>query len=516
MSLPKEPRQQMINMMYLVLTAMLALNITREVLNAFQTINQSIEKSNASISDKNNFYYDQFNKAEENKADHDRVKPWNDKAKEVKKLSDDLVHYLGGWADSAVNESGGYVTGNNGQKELKSPEDIDASTRIFVDRKHGEELKDKFNKYVDEVTKLVPDSLRPGIQSQLVRIPDKLPVTDENQKGDWVYGTFHNIPVVAVQAMMSKYQNDVKNIEATVVKTLFEQIHATQIQFDDMQAIAVPDNSYVLNGDQITATVSLVAYNKTLNPTITSSAGAVKVENGIGVMTFKASGAGKKTVSGTASLMTQQGLKSMPWHFDYIVGNAGASLQIDMMNVMYIGVDNPITISASGYNIQDVHPEFPAGVTATKISDGKYNVRVTKQGDMEYGIYAGKSGASAKIGSGTIRVKYIPTPQATISKKMAGIIGTSEAKAQVGISASLEDFVYKAPFIVTTYTFTWIAKNGESHTVTVNSYRFDASKEVTQYMDRSKPGDRWVFDNIKAVGPDKRVKDVNSISLVLH
>lgn len=515
MSLPKEPRQQMINMMYLVLTAMLALNITREVLNAFQTINESIQKSNTSITDKNDFYYKQFDLAEANKADHDRVKPWNDKAKEVKQLSDNLVHYLGGWVDSAVKEADGYVI-ENGKKVLKSPENIDASTRIFVDRKHGAELRDSFNNYVQNVINLIPDTLRSKIQSQLVQIPKSLPKTDENPNGDWVYGTFHNIPVVAVQAMMSKYQNDVKNIEATVVKTLFEQIHVGQIQFDEMQVIAVPDNSYVLNGDEIKATVSLVAYNKTLNPTITSNVGAVKVENGIGVLTFKASGAGKKTVTGTASLQTQQGPKNFDWHFDYMVGNAGASMQIDMMNVMYIGVDNPITISASGYNIQDVHPEFPAGVTATKISDGKYNVRVTKQGDVEYGIYAGKSGASSKIGSGSIRVKYIPTPQATIARKMTGVIKTSDFKAQIGISAALEDFVYKAPFIVTQFSATWIPKNDQAKVADVNGYLFNNSKELMQFIERAKPGDRFVFDNIKAKGPDGRVRDVNSISLILH
>src|SRR5690606_27293268 len=191
-------------MMYLVLTAMLALNITREVLNAFQTINSSIELSNSSITDKNNFYYDQFNKAEENEADAAKVKPWNDMAKEIKAKSEELVEYLQSWKDSVIVQSGGYETNSIGEQVIKSIEDIDASTRIFVENKHGVEIKNRLNEYADFIISKLPDSVRESMRKQLINIPDKLPVTEENKSGDWVYGTFHNIPVVASIAMLSK------------------------------------------------------------------------------------------------------------------------------------------------------------------------------------------------------------------------------------------------------------------------------------------------------------------------
>src|SRR5690606_6011307 len=161
-------------MMYLVLTAMLALNITREVLNAFQTINSSIELSNNSITDKNNFYYDQFNKAEENEADAAKVKPWNDLAKEVKEKSENLVEFLQSWKDSVIAQSGGYEIDATGEQVIKSKEDIDASTRIFVENKHGVEIKDRLNEYAEFIISKLPDSARESMRKQLIHIPESL------------------------------------------------------------------------------------------------------------------------------------------------------------------------------------------------------------------------------------------------------------------------------------------------------------------------------------------------------
>ena len=142
MALPKEPRQLMINLMYLVLTAMLALNITREVLEAFRTINNSIEQSNSSIDSKNESIYKAFEVAAQKESSKDRVKPYADKALEIKAESDKFFSYLGTWKDSVIDRSGGYVD-NNGVKELKSMEDIDAATRLFVEEKKGDIIKSK-------------------------------------------------------------------------------------------------------------------------------------------------------------------------------------------------------------------------------------------------------------------------------------------------------------------------------------------------------------------------------------
>src|SRR5690606_1126099 len=157
----------------------------------------------------------------------------------------------------------------------------------------------------------------------------------------------------------SKFQNDVKNSESMVLEHLLTQVHAEDYKFDALQAIAVPKTSYALEGQEIEATIMLAAYNKTAKPTITSSAGPVTVQDGVGTLKFRASGAGAKTVNGRITIDKAGKVESHEFKFEYMVGSAGASMQLDKMNVMYIGVPNPITLSASGYNLEDVSLSMP-------------------------------------------------------------------------------------------------------------------------------------------------------------
>lgn len=515
MALPKDPRQLMINLMYLVLTAMLALNITKEVLNAFQTINHSIEGSNGAIDAKNDQIYAAFDVAEGKQSLKDKAKPLNDKAKEIRSETEKFMSYLGAWKDSVIARSGGYVD-NNGVKELKSMEDIDAATRLFVDEKKGDEIKKRLQDYVSFIVGRIDnaterDALKKQLPIQIINPKS----SEDNPSGDWSFGTFHNIPVVAAIAMFSKFQNDVKNSEAIVVEALYKHIGDDQITFDDMAAIAVPKTSYALEGQEMEANVMLVAYNRNYNPGMTSSAGPVKVENGIGVVKFKASGAGLKTVNGVITREVNGENKSYPYKFDYMVGSAGASLQLDKMNVMYIGVDNPLTLSASGYNIEDVSLSLPdADLKST--GKGTYVARVTKEGKIQWAINAkGRTGGGvSKIGGGEIRVKLIPNPQATVMGRSSGLFPTAQFKVQKGILAKVDGFDFETTFRVTKYRFTWVPKNGDPVEREMKGAFFDG--EVAAIMPRLRPGDRVIMENIKALGPDGRERSINSITFNLN
>lgn len=517
MSIPKEPRQLMINLMYLVLTAMLALNITREVLTAFQTINESIESSNSTISDKNTNFYQQFDKLESNKDEAAKVKPLNDKAKEIKAASDQLVAFLQSWKDTVINRSGGMITNDAGEKEIKSMEDIDAATKFFVEAGNGDILKKKLTEYVDFILSKVDDAdAKAAIKAQIpVQIAD-MKKTEENPSGDWSFGTFHNIPVIAAVAMLSKFQNDVKNSESMVVEHLFKQVHANDIIIDEMMPIAVPNTSYALEGDDITATITLAAYNKAINPTITSNRGAVQVKDGVGTLKFKASGAGMQTVNGQISMVTRGQTKTYPYKFEYMVGSAGASLQLDKMNVMYIGVPNPVTVSAAGYNIQDVSLSIPGAQEVKKTGNGTYEVMVNKQtNDLPYSIVAkSKSGGSSTVGTGKLRVKVIPPPTATIGGHASPYMAASTAKAQQGVIAKLENFDFEAKFQVLSFKFAYVPKNGQALEEPNVGPKFNAT--IQQFMQRSKAGDKWIIDDIKVKGPDGTTRTISAVTLTLN
>ncbi|RYF37778.1 MAG: gliding motility protein GldM [Chitinophagaceae bacterium] len=517
MALPKDPRQLMINLMYLVLTAMLALNITKEVLNAFQTINHSIEGSNASIDAKNESIYKAFDAAEAKADTRDRAKPWNDKAKLVKAETDKITAYLGAWKDSVIARSGGYID-NNGVKELKSMEDIDAATRLFVEEKKGDDIRSKLEGYVNFLVGKFDNQAEKDQMKSLMPIQIKDPLrSEDNPTGSWTYGTFHNIPVVAAIAMFSKFQNDVKNAEAVALNSMFKHIDDEVIAFDDMVAIAVPKTSYALEGQDMEANVMLVAYNKAYNPNMSVPGIPVKVENGIGTMKFKASGAGIKTVNGVISRQVRGENKSYPFKFEYMVGSAGASLQLDKMNVMYIGVDNPMTLSASGYNIEDVSLSLPGAELRGGTGKGTYIAKVTKEGTLDWSINAkGRTGGGvSKIGGGKIRVKSIPNPVATILNKSSGTIPIAQFKVQTGILAKVENFDFETMFKVTKFRFTWIPKVGADpyEKEVVGAY---FTSEVKNVYPRMRPGDIVIMTNIKAIGPDGRERSINSITFTLN
>lgn len=504
----------MINLMYLVLTAMLALNITKEVLTAFTTINGSIEKSNSTIIGKNSAFYQTFDEAEAT-ADRDKVKPYNDKAKEIKAKSEEIYKLLETWKEDIITKSGGWDV-VKGVKEIKSPEDINTPTMLLVDQKKGDDIKKKlldFSSFVMERVSEPKDKERLSAQIP-IQIKD-LPRTEDNPSGDWSYGTFHNIPVVAAVAMFSKFQNDVKNTESMVLDYLASQVYLKAKKFDALIAIATPNTTYALEGQEITAQIVLGAYNKSVNPSMSSSAGSVSVSQGLGTLKFKASGAGKKTVNGVISVETNGEKESYPYKFEYTVGSAGASLQLDKMNVMYIGVPNPITLSASGYNIEDVKPVMPwAELTST--GKGKYEAKVSKQGTYDYSITAtGRGGSTGgAISSGKIRVKYIPPPTATVGGISSGRLAAAVAKVQTGVIAKLENFDFDTRFEVLSYRFGFVPKNDDYNEAENNGPRF--SPAVMAFMNRSKPGDKWIFENIKVKGPDGRVQTVNSVTITLY
>ncbi|MBL7705212.1 MAG: gliding motility protein GldM [Taibaiella sp.] len=512
MSIPKEPRGLMIQLMYLVLTAMLALNITKEVLDAFSTINTSIETSNDGIKEKNDRMYVAFehiaDKNPELAKKRDSLLPL---AKQVREESDKMVQYLETWKQEIVKKGGGWIE-ENGVKKVKTMDDIDIPTRMFVEEKNGDKVKTELQNFVNKIIGIAGGSNSEVLRKQLpIQIPNKLPVTDMNRSGDWSFGTFHNIPVIAAITLFSKWQSDVRNSEAHMVENLMAQVgdddyNQDIIKLDGFLAVATPNISYALAGDEITATIAMAAYDKSAQPTITSNVGAVKVEQGAGTLKFRASGTGVQTVRGTITVKGKgEKTETQPWEFKYTVGTAGASLQLDKMNVMYIGVPNPVTISASGYNLNDVTWTM-AGAEIKSTGPGKYDVFVDKpnyQG-VDYVVTAtNKAGGKVEVARGKIRVKTIPSPIIRLGKvDGAGMMGTGELRAQPGLAAVLENFDFDYRYTVTSYSVLLLQKGSDvADPARGNGPMFADNNTVKDLINRARPGDRLIFENIRVKGP---------------
>jgi hypothetical protein len=209
---------------------------------------------------------------------------------------------------------------------------------------------------------------------------------------------------------------------------------------------------------------------------------------------------------------------SQPWEFQYMVGSAGASMQLDKMNVFYIGVPNPITVTAAGYSLEDVSVNIP-GATLTKTGNGRYDVMVTQGPKVTAEIYAKTAKGNTKVHGMDIRVKRIPDPIAKLSGKTSGGMPANIFRAQLGISAVLDNFDFDARFQVISFDFTFNAKKGDLiGPLHANGALFDKlPAEGYRYQStQAKPGDRVYIENIKAIGPDKTVRTLGSINLLLQ
>lgn len=202
-----------------------------------------------------------------------------------------------------------------------------------------------------------------------------------------------------------------------------------------------------------------------------------------------------------------------------MVGSAGASVQLDKMNVFYVGVPNPITVTAAGYSLEDVSVSIPgANVAANGL--GKYNVEVPGSligKTVEVAINAKDASGAKNVGNMPVRIKRIPDPQARIGQKAGGGMPASVFRVQDGVIAVLENFDFEARFSVTGFTFSAAPKRGEYiGPFTVNGPQFRSNKDVETAMSRLKPGDRVFIEEIRGIGPDRTQRRLNDIIFLLN
>lgn len=517
MSIPKEPRQIMINLMYLVLTAMLALNVSNEILHAFKIINNSIGKSNESIAGQNNETLVAFDANQEMEGQKERIKPFNDKAKEVHAKAEEVYKYLEQWKTKIVAEADQIPLAQANVATLKREDNIDASTNLLVEKKGGNEIKGKLEELRNFMLNVVNPEDRAVFEKDLPLQISEPPKSDGNPRGDWSTGTFHNVPTLAAVTLFAKMQNDIRTSETAIVRYLFNKADAQQVKFDAIIPVAVPKTSYVLAGQPVEAQIMIAAYNKSANPSISASSGSVSVQGGIGTWKSTASGVGMQTVRGTVSMNLGPTVYKKEYSFQYMVGSAGASVQLDKMNVFYIGVPNPITVTAAGYSLEDVSVSIPGASTAST-GKGKYDVTVPID-LMGKKVIASINAGGKAVGSMEIRVKRIPDPVAKVAGKSGSVVLPANVfRAQLGIAATLEGFDFDARFQVTSYSFSYSVKGRDLVDVgDVRSPLFSANPQVLSYIQKqAKIGDRIFIDNIRAIGPDKTIRNLGTISILLN
>jgi gliding motility-associated protein GldM len=493
MALPKEPRQKMINIMYLVLTALLALNVSSEILNAFKVVDKSLQSSNTNIDGANKTLYSSLSDKVADPQTREKATIWNNHAQTAQKLSADFATYIDGLKKQLKEEAG--LTFEAGKEKFKE-DDLEAATRLFGNEEGGKnlgvELERKLKEYRVAMLAITPEIGKEFATSLAV---DNAPVTGQDgEKKDFTNAYFHMTPTVAGLTLLSKFQNNVKNSENQVVTYCHEQIGKVKVKFDKAAVLVGQSSDYVMPGQDVTITAGVGAFSSQAQPRITINGGSPTMENGVGKYTFKADGSGKKTVSISVNYVDQDGNpKSENKTVEYTVGTpGGAAVMLDKMNVFYIGVDNPVTIgSPTGWDKTNV--TMNGGSISG--SGSVRTVRVSSLGPASITVTA-----DGKPSTFNYRTKRIPDPVFKVGsgkKRVAAV----EFKNQQFCRADLgDDFLFDLKFNVVSATVIFSGANFPTYqqgTISGNGLG-----SVASLIAKCGPGSAITFVNIKVQGPD--------------
>ena len=491
------PRQKMINMMYLVLTALLAMNVSAEILNAFKTVNGSITRSNEMINDKdvkviNTLKAERKNQPEKVDSLMAIVKKIQDRSAEIDKYIQGLMTQI-----------------NTG----KGDDDLEVGTRILAEGKDGQLLKEKLEAYKKDIE---------GLMSRYT-LPSAVPIDvtppkshESGEKLSWQMAYFHMVPEVAALTILNKFDNDVKNTEGMCLDRLAKEASSVDIVLDKFQPLVNAKSSYVLVGDKYEANIGLGAYSTALLPQVFIGGREIPVDKATGQAKYEvsATSAGHVKIPTIVKIPKRTGgTDDVPGFLEYEVGvPAGAAVMLDKMNVVYIGVDNPITISSgAGAEKTNVAPSGGGLSIAKGAGPGKYIARATTP-DLKANLKVSVTGG--KSTDFPIRVKRIPDPVPTLGGKLRG--GNAQPgtiKAQTGIVPVLDNFDFEARFNVESYDMVFVSK-GEIFRATTQGPLFNAQMQT--FLSRAKPKDVVYLEEIKVRGPDGTPRKIGQIVFTIQ
>jgi gliding motility-associated protein GldM len=492
----------MINMMYLVLTAMLALNVSTEILNAFKTVDSSLTTATGIIEKKNADLFQSFEaklKKPETKA---KAEEWYPRATQAKTLADDVIKYIDDLKLELKHEAGlpkDSITG-----EFKE-DNLDAATRLFVEEKpngkgKGKELLQKLQDFKDKLLNIHPD-IKKELEAELP-LDLSIPKANNSQAAnkDWSYAYFHMTPTVAALTMLSKFQNDVKNSEAQVVAYCHKEIGEVEVQYDAFQAIASQSSEYLMPGQELRITGGVGAFSSAAKPQVTVDGSLVPL-NTQGVAEYKTTvggpGAYVKKVSisfkkpdGTTATLTQD--------VKYTVGSpTGINVSADAVKVLYIGLDNPVSVTGGSKGAEAIQAKIDNG-EMTSQGGGKFIVRPETPGKATVTV-----AVDGKVTTADFRVKNVPSPTPMVGNSSGGRISANAFKANAGLRAELKDFVFEGvKYSVSSFVIICTGKGFESTgpKYTQNSGAY-FSPEAKGFIEMCKPGSSVIFTDIVVDGP---------------
>lgn len=497
----ESPRQRMIGILYLVLLGLVALNVNDSILDAFRNLGDSLNasKQNTQVGIDQMFLSFRETKMKENP---ERAKPLLDKAEKVKSLVEVLTSKLDEYNKLMIKEGRG-IDEDTGDVTSRSSTDI--SARLMINEGRGKALRNLINSTVEELRKLTDNE-----------VSFSLAAADPQKRAgiskSWEEANFgEGIPLTAAITALDKIAADAKNSESMAVKHIFGEMDQAVVNLDEFAAVAVAPSSYLIAGQPYTAKIFLTAYDSKSNPKISVGNSSIPVTNGQGHYSITPS-IGTHTWRGSIAVQQTDGTVKVyqTEPMTYQVAKPSAVVSADAMNVLYVGVDNPLSISAPGIAMEDLKLSG-AGVSIVSRGSGKYIARVSNPGNVSLNVSANINGKLQNMGSSTFRVKRIPKAIARVGGKTGGRISAVQLRGQSVVSASLDNFDFDAKFKVTRFNM-YIAKPRVDpigpYATSGNSF----SSSMKSALSGLTSGSMVMIYDIVGIGPDGIAQNLEPIT----
>jgi len=549
------PRQKMIGMMYLVLTALLALNVSTSVLDAFKIIDEGLEKTGNTMNTKNREIYNDFESAFVQNPKKTSV--WRNRAKEVQANADKLYNYLQDIKLRVLSEA------ENGKSEaiqekaidrdkIEATTDYDTPHRIMIgndltDKSEARKLKNEIAKFREFLLNLVkekelPEQLRASISKSLDTNP---PTVRRGKKNDpetatWEYHKFGHSPLMGFLAIMSSMQIDVRNSESEMINYLYAQISAGETKFNRLDAVVIPNSNYIIRGNSYKAAIYLAARDTTQDPEIyivegvrqpwletMDSTGQMIIErkkelaykkldvekgSGKGIYEVRGTSNGQRIWGGVIEIKGPGGIIRRPFTAEYMVAEGSVVVSPTKMNVFYQAVDNPVEISVSGVPGNKIRATASNGSLEQR--GNSWIMRAKRIGGCTIFVQAEIDGKWTQVGTKDFRVKAVPDPVAMVNNQKGGGIAKNVLMAQSGVAAAMPpDFDFDLTFTVTEFTIVSVVQ-GFAKQVTVKGNQFN--QEVRNLINNLSKGSSLYIQDIRAVGPDGTVRGLSTINFKLN
>ncbi|MBK6834284.1 MAG: gliding motility protein GldM [Bacteroidetes bacterium] len=543
------PRQKMIGLMYLVLTALLAMNVSKDILKAFVTVNDNLERTNRNFDSNTQKVLKAF---DESAKSNPSALPYYKKAQEATKLTKEVFDYIEKVKHHVMDETEKLEKKDTLRlKYANAKDNYDAPTFIMIGpdetspkdgdmtakdlRKRLNGLHDKLISMVDamqkeKTTQFLPDdykALKEKIGTLKVVDPTE---TEDGAKQTWEIFNFYHLPLAGVVTNLSQMQSDLKNVESEIVSQFSGASGKISIKFNQLSAKVVAPSSYIQAGQPYKADIFIAASSSDfkeenmqiligVDSAAASKGGTgtpVKLENGMGKYEVGTGGQGVQTYSGVIKFKKPTGeYDYYPFSQEYMVAAPAVAVEAEKMNVFYIGVDNPIAVSAAGVAPTDLIVNATGGgVTKTGGAGGKFVLKFTSAGDCSISVSAKtKDGTKPQGPPKKFRVKRIPDPVAKVGGKLANgpmSMSKMELAAFGGIVADIPGFEFDARFKVISFKVAASVKGKYQEESCSGPNLSSGAKTMISNLSS---GSKLFLDEIKASGPDGSVRNIPPVSI---